>query len=217
MQIMAHMKMQLYQPKLSLLKISGADAADFLHRLTTQDFKSIAVGEEKQAAFLQPNSMIKHLFSVFKNSPTSFDLWILPESLDEIKNDLEKFHFAEDLKFETSGKTKVVHGELTELERVDKGLFKWGQDVLVKNLMLEIPYEDYLAEQKGCYPGQEVVERVFTYGKVAKKLVLLDLDKHIGKIIGDDVVVDSKKIGTITSRGNKKAFAYLQKPFYENL
>ncbi|MBK9294265.1 MAG: hypothetical protein IPM57_07450 [Oligoflexia bacterium] len=192
------MELQWYQPKLASLNISGIDASDFLHRLTTQDFKNFATGQAKYAAFLEPNSKIKHLFLAEKTSDKSFLLWALPESIEKLKIDLEKFHFNEDLNFEINNQIKVIHKELSEQQRVDSGLFSLGIDVTEKNLLLEIPFEDFLARQKGCYPGQEVVERVFTYGNVTKKLMLLDLEK-----------ISKERIdAAITSRGSKKAFLY---------
>lgn len=37
--------------------------------------------------------------------------------------------------------------------------------------ILEAGLDRYINRDKGCYPGQEVVEKIYTYGKPAKKLV----------------------------------------------
>ena len=43
------------------------------------------------------------------------------------------------------------------------------------NIILEAPLDEYVHRNKGCYPGQEVIERIFTYGNVAKRTVPLEL------------------------------------------
>jgi folate-binding Fe-S cluster repair protein YgfZ len=39
---------------------------------------------------------------------------------------------------------------------------------------LEAGAERSVARNKGCYPGQEVIERIFTYGQVNRKLMPVD-------------------------------------------
>jgi tRNA-modifying protein YgfZ len=72
-------------------------------------------------------------------------------------------------------------------------------DVSENNIILEAGLLDYVHRDKGCYPGQEVVERIFTYGNVAKKLVLLE--GHARELErGSELYTNEKKIGNVTSR-----------------
>lgn len=59
--------------------------------------------------------------------------------------------------------------------RVRSGLPWVGWEVSENDLVLEANLEDAVARNKGCYPGQEVVERIFTYGQVNRKLLKVEL------------------------------------------
>lgn len=54
--------------------------------------------------------------------------------------------------------------------------------------ILEMGLERFIDRNKGCYPGQEVVEKIYTYGKPAKRLVRVRLkcdESEIKKISSD--------------------------------
>ncbi|RJK98345.1 folate-binding protein [Vallicoccus soli] len=69
-----------------------------------------------------------------------------------------------------------------------------------------IPHElDWLREavhlDKGCYRGQETVARVHNLGRPPRRLVLLHLDGSVEHLpaTGDDVVLDGRAVGRVTS------------------
>lgn len=85
-------------------------------------------------------------------------------------------------------------------------------------ILIEAPLlEPFAHANKGCYPGQEVIERIRTYGKVAKKLVTLfaEIDSSPGptEIFVDGLVVksgeDGKDVGRtlVIARKDKKLVA----------
>lgn len=139
-----------------------------------------------------------------------FHLLVKRSGLNEIKSQLIK-----------SGVVNLSF-ELWELLRAESGHFQFGIDVNEKNLILEVALSPYVARNKGCYPGQEVVERVFTYGNVAKKLVGLELNGAT-----DPMIVPAKlfsgdvEVGTLTSaktlpwNGRCVGFGVVRKPHYE--
>lgn len=47
------------------------------------------------------------------------------------------------------------------------------------NIIVEAELADYVHRNKGCYPGQEVVERLYTYGNVSKKTVPVLANKKL--------------------------------------
>lgn len=59
--------------------------------------------------------------------------------------------------------------------RVQRGLPWVGWEVSDADLILEASLDQAVARNKGCYPGQEVVERIFTYGQVNRKLLRVEL------------------------------------------
>lgn len=50
---------------------------------------------------------------------------------------------------------------------------------------------------KGCYLGQEVISRIFNYGKLQRKLVLLESECIIK--VHDKLTVEGKQVGIVTS------------------
>lgn len=50
---------------------------------------------------------------------------------------------------------------------------------------------------KGCYLGQEVISRIFNYGKLQRKLVLLESEGSVN--VSDKLTVDGKQVGIVTS------------------
>jgi len=283
-----------------ILKISGPDARDFLHRMTSQNVNALSAGAGVPAALLQPNASIISLFHLYNSG--SFFLVVSDEGLLRATHEaLEKFHFAENLEMKDisgefrflsvqgpgakdvvavilgripPGRHEIIGTEdalvlsendfsaptgfhlliktsrfsdvigklesrglgpmssdLWNLLRAEAGHATFGVDMSDKNLILEGALADYVSRDKGCYPGQEVVERIFTYGNVAKKLVGVEWPTNAavqdgsflaglavpGKLIGDE----GKEVGTLTSvkffPWSKRAFGFamVRKPFYE--
>jgi len=106
--------------------------------------------------------------------------------------------------------------------RVESGHFKMGLDITEKNLVLEAPLRDYVSRNKGCYPGQEVVERIYTYSDVSKKLVSLRIGTGLVKDLkpGAKIFFEGKEVGSVktieTFPWNPEAhiFAMVRKPLY---
>jgi len=86
-----------------------------------------------------------------------------------------------------------------EWVRLEKGVPVYGIDVDASNIILEAGLDNFVHPNKGCYPGQEVVERIHTYGEVAKKLVRLEVQSHYPLKRGDKIFSGDKEVGFITS------------------
>tara|TARA_B100001248_G_scaffold261746_1_gene254008 strand:+ start:15869 stop:16720 length:852 start_codon:yes stop_codon:yes gene_type:complete len=52
-----------------------------------------------------------------------------------------------------------------------------GLDISVDNMILEGPFDDYVTDEKGCYPGQETIAKVYTYGRKAKSFYRAQIEK----------------------------------------
>jgi folate-binding Fe-S cluster repair protein YgfZ len=60
---------------------------------------------------------------------------------------------------------------------------------------------------KGCYPGQEPIARLHYRGKVNRRLRRLELD---GEPTSDELVLDGKVVGRLTSRAGDRALGYVR-------
>lgn len=83
--------------------------------------------------------------------------------------------------------------------RIESGIPASGVDVGPETIALEAPFEAAISFGKGCYLGQEVVERVTARGHVNRKLVSLVIDGRDVPRIGDTLFAADKDVGRITS------------------
>ncbi len=87
-----------------------------------------------------------------------------------------------------------------------------------KSLLLENNFDNLNAIDwdKGCYVGQEITARMKYRGLLKKKLYALKI-KRGNVLVGDELIVDNKKIGTIVSKANSNIFAALNINFVNEI
>ncbi len=96
--------------------------------------------------------------------------------------------------------------EAQELLRVEAGIPRYGVDMSEENILLEAGLEQAVSFEKGCYLGQEVIERIRSRGHVNKKLVGLLLQGDIAADRDDKIQANGKEIGRVTSSILSPAF-----------
>jgi len=69
-----------------------------------------------------------------------------------------------------SGGLPLLGYRLFEHFRIEAGVPQAGLDFGEADIVLESGFERAVAHNKGCYPGQEVVERIRTYGRVNRRI-----------------------------------------------
>jgi len=94
---------------------------------------------------------------------------------------------------------RPIGREAYESLRIEAGTPLFGHDVDESVLLPEIPSENLLSHNKGCYPGQEVVVRIRDRGHVNRMLRGLALDGDRVPPQGADVAVDDATVGKVTS------------------
>jgi folate-binding protein YgfZ len=63
---------------------------------------------------------------------------------------------------------------------------------------------------KGCYPGQELVERMDSRGATAPRLLKV-VDVAPGTQVGDPVTLDGVEVGQVTSVAGSRALAFVKR------
>jgi len=85
--------------------------------------------------------------------------------------------------------------------RIQAGLPRWPQDFGERSFAHEMRLRDRIcAFDKGCYIGQEVINRMDTMGKVNKRLTGLVLEGP--GAVGGKVFVEDAEVGVVTSEGS---------------
>jgi folate-binding protein YgfZ len=117
---------------------------------------------------------------------TSFELWIAPDRVPALLSALQ-----------ASGAVPVGADAL-ELYRIALGVPHYGQDIRERDLPQETEQERALNFNKGCYVGQEIVERIRSRGNVHRKFTGFRTSGSL-PAPGTKIQSQGKDIGEITS------------------
>lgn len=93
-----------------------------------------------------------------------------------------------------------------ETVRLENGRPRFGVDFTSGNIAAETGQLQALHFQKGCYLGQEIVERVRSRGHVNKRLAALEFAAESGVGAGAKISVDGKEVGEVTSAARSPRF-----------
>src|SRR3989442_851908 len=85
-----------------------------------------------------------------------------------------------------------------ELLRIAAGIPRYGQDIRERDLPQETEQSRALSFTKGCYIGQEIVERIRSRGAVHRTFIGFEIEGRL-PTPGAKVQVDGKDVGEITS------------------
>ena len=166
---------------LTAMGIQGPKAAEVLERAEIHD------------PGLEPMQVVDLIWNGIGISLTrmaseflTYEIWVSTTHIAELWNGL----------LQTSA---VPAGtEALEKFRVMIGFPKYGTDIRERDLPQETDQEHALNFTKGCYVGQEIVERIRSRGKVHRKFHGFVLDGELpGR--GTKLESDGKEVGEITS------------------
>ena len=109
--------------------------------------------------------------------------------------------------------------ESFEVLRVEAGIPAAGHELKEDYTPLEVGLASVVAENKGCYTGQEVLARQVSYDKITRQLAGLRLEVSVPP--GSEVFTEGRSVGQITStvvspRFGPVALAVIKRPFYES-
>jgi len=99
--------------------------------------------------------------------------------------------------------------------RIESRLPRWGRELDERVLPAEAGLEEtHISFSKGCYPGQEPIARQHYRGKVNRRLRVLDTEGDVGP--GDELLLDDKTVGRITSAVDGVALGYVRTEVPDN-
>lgn len=84
--------------------------------------------------------------------------------------------------------------------RIKDGNPRFGHELTLDYIPLEANLWDDVSFNKGCYTGQEIIARMESRGRLAKKLVRLRPESSLES--GIELTMEGKKVGSITSAAN---------------
>jgi len=110
----------------------------------------------------------------------------------------------------------LVSPEEARLVRMENAIPRYGEDLGEDHIAQETRLMHALHFSKGCYLGQEIVERVRSRGHVNRVLAHLEVDALDAPAVGTKIMAGEKEVGSVTSSvyspslGKSIAFGYLR-------
>jgi folate-binding protein YgfZ len=117
----------------------------------------------------------------------SYEIWLPPASVRSLWDAL------------SAAGAVPVGSDALELQRVVSGTPRYGVDIRERDLPQETEQTRALNFNKGCYVGQEIVERIRSRGAVHRKFTGFVADGTAPMAAGAKIVAGEKEVGEITS------------------
>jgi folate-binding protein YgfZ len=92
-----------------------------------------------------------------------------------------------------------VGSEVLEMQRIASGVPLYGMDIRERDLPQETEQMRALNFNKGCYVGQEIVERIRSRGNVHRKFTGLLVEGAAAIVAGAKIISNEKEVGEVTS------------------
>jgi tRNA-modifying protein YgfZ len=139
--------------------------------------------------------------SLHRTDPLASDSYylILPQTESE--------HWQQQL---TSAGAQAISPADYEQLRVQAGLPQLGHELSLDYIPLESNLWADVSFNKGCYVGQEIIARMESRGKLAKKLVQFHLPAGHTLTAGAEIMADGRAVGSLTSVAGEYGLGYLK-------
>jgi folate-binding protein YgfZ len=181
--------------------VSGADAQSYLQSQIAQEIRDLEVGAARWTLVLDPTGKIDVLARIRR---TADDVFVLDADAGfgaALLARLDRFKIR--VAAETSLEEATVESPSVEheLARISAGWPRMGAEIEPGRTIPAMTGVVLLAAnfQKGCYPGQELVERMDSRGADAPRSLRI-VDVTPGAAAGDAVHdADGNEVGVVTS------------------
>jgi folate-binding protein YgfZ len=180
--IMDDVEVEDISDKLASIGVAGRNAAETL-RSAGIDVSQLAPGEVsdpiRQGVGLSiARSVLPHM--------DGYEIWSTAENLNRLWDAL------------VAAGAKPAGSDALELYHIARGVPRYGIDLREKDLPQETGQQHVLNFAKGCYVGQEIVERIRSRGNVHRMFVGLEVQGD-APAAGDKIFAGDKDVGEITS------------------
>lgn len=181
--------------------VSGADAQSYLQSQIAQEIRDLPVGAARWTLILDPTGKIDVIARIQR---TGDDVFVLDTDAgfgEAMLARVNRFKIRVDAETRLDLAAEPAAGLEQELARIAAGWPKMGSEIEPGSTIPATTGVVGVAVnfQKGCYPGQELVERMDSRGADApRRLRVVDLDE--GATVGSPVHdSDGNEVGSVTS------------------
>lgn len=195
-----------------LVVVEGPDALSYLHSQISQDVRDLPVGESRWTFVLQPTGKIDALALLTRSEEHTYELRTDPGAGAGLLARLDRFKIRVDARTELVEAVEPLTADL-EAARIERGWPRSGAEIVEGET---IPAETGLTPfavdfRKGCYPGQELVERMDSRGAApprSLRRITVGPDAAVGDPILDAAGVE---VGRLTSVAGEVGLGYVKR------
>lgn len=189
--------------------VEGADAQSYLQSQVSQDLTGMTVGESRWSFVLEPTGKIDSFTRITRVAEERFELDTDAGFGDALLARVNRFKIRVDA---TTSLAESRGGAADESARVAAGWPKMGVEIVPGETIPAGTGLTRLAVNftKGCYPGQELVERMDSRSAEAPRS-LRRLTVAEGAAPGDPVVDDGADVGVLTSVSGTDALGWVKR------
>lgn len=189
--------------------VEGPDAQTYLHSQVSQDLTGMTVGEQRWTFVLEPSGKVQSLARVTRAGDERFELDTDHGFGEALRARIDRFKIR--VKAETSigeqyGRAAEEH------ERITVGWPRLGAELMPGETLVAGTGLAGIAvsSTKGCYPGQELVERMASRAADAPRSIRR-LSVEPGTEIGDAVLDGGDEVGIVTSVAGDTALGWVKR------
>lgn len=192
--------------------VDGADAQSYLHSQLSQSIADQAVGEQRWTFVLEPTGKVEVLARITRTADRRFELDTDAGFGEALLDRIDRFK----IRVDAATSLIAAEGPTTdadlERDRIGLGWPRMGSEIVPGRT---IPGGTGLTRvavdfTKGCYPGQELVERMDSRAAEAPKS-LRRLTVADDAQPGDPVVDGTTEVGVLTSVSGTVALGWVKR------
>ncbi len=192
--------------------VVGPDAQRYLQSQLAQDIDGLAVGAAAWTLVLDPSGKIDALARVSRTGDEAFVLDTDAGFGEALVARLNRFKIRVQAEIELDAVGDGGPAPDGEAERVAAGWPRMGAEIVPGET---IPATTGLVElavslTKGCYPGQELVERMDSRGADAPRSLRI-VDVGPDAAVGDPILDEGVEVGSLTSVAGGTGLGYVKR------
>lgn len=181
--------------------VDGPDALTYLQSQISQDIRELPVGSSAWTLVLDPSGKVDALARVARSADDRFDFDTDAGYGEALAARLNRFRIRVKAEISVVAASSSAPSADHEVARVAAGWPRMGQEIIPGETIPAMTgvVAEAVCFTKGCYPGQELVERMDSRGADAPKRLRI-VEAGPGAAVGDPVTgVDGSEIGSLTS------------------
>lgn len=193
--------------------VSGADAQTYLQSQLAQEIRDLQVGETRWTLVLEPTGKVAALARITRSAGETFELDTDAGFGEGLAARIDRFKIRVDAEVALVPAPRDEPSAEHEAARVAAGWPRMGAEIVPGETIPAVTGVVPLSVDftKGCYPGQELVERMDSRGADAPRSLRI-LEVADAAATGAPILdADGNEVGVLTSVAGGVALGYVKR------